>query len=33
MEENYYYTTEVQWTGERHGDLSAQVLPSNDILC
>ena len=28
MEENYYYTTEVQWTGERHGDLSAPVLPS-----
>lgn len=28
MEENYYYTTEVQWTGDRHGDLSAPVLPS-----
>jgi peroxiredoxin-like protein len=28
MEENYYYTTKVQWTGERHGDLSAPVLPS-----
>ena len=31
MEENYYYTTEVQWTGERHGDLSAPVLPSLKI--
>lgn len=28
MENNYYYTTEVEWTGERHGDLSAPVLPS-----
>jgi len=28
MEDNYYYTTEVEWTGERHGDLSAPVLPS-----
>ena len=27
MDENYYYTTEVEWTGERHGDLSAPVLP------
>lgn len=27
MENNYYYTTEVEWTGERHGDLSAPVLP------
>jgi peroxiredoxin-like protein len=28
MEDNYYYTTEVEWTGERQGDLSAPVLPS-----
>src|SRR5688500_20265176 len=28
MEDHYYYTTQVQWTGERHGDLSAPVLPS-----
>jgi peroxiredoxin-like protein len=28
METNYYYTTAVEWTGERHGDLSAPVLPS-----
>src|SRR4026208_74121 len=28
MEDSYYYTTEVKWTGERHGDLSAPVLPS-----
>ena len=31
MENNFYYTTEVQWTGERHGDLSAPVLPSLKI--
>jgi peroxiredoxin-like protein len=31
MEDNYYYTTEVQWTGERHGDLSAPVLPSLQV--
>jgi peroxiredoxin-like protein len=28
MEDNYYYTTEVEWTGERQGHLSAPVLPS-----
>lgn len=28
MEDSYYYTTEVEWTGERYGDLSAPVLPS-----
>ena len=28
MEDNYYYTTEVEWTGERHGDLNASVLPN-----
>ena len=31
MENNYYYTTEVEWTGERHGDLSAPVLPKLKI--
>lgn len=31
MENNYYYTTEVEWTGERHGDLSAPVLPGLKI--
>ena len=28
MEDSYYYTTEVEWTGERYGDLSVPVLPS-----
>ena len=28
MENSYFYTTEVEWTGERHGDLSAPVRPS-----
>ena len=27
MENSYFYTTEVEWTGERHGDLRAPVLP------
>lgn len=27
METEYFYTTEVEWTGERHGDLRAPVLP------
>lgn len=27
MEDKYFYTTEVEWTGERHGDLRAPVLP------
>jgi peroxiredoxin-like protein len=27
MENKYFYTTEVEWTGERHGDLRAPVLP------
>ena len=27
MENKYFYTTEVVWTGERHGDLRAPVLP------
>jgi peroxiredoxin-like protein len=28
MEDSYYYRTQVEWTGERRGDLSAPVLPS-----
>ena len=27
MEDRYSYSTEVEWTGERHGDLRAPVLP------
>lgn len=27
MEDKYFYQTEVEWTGERHGDLRAPVLP------
>jgi peroxiredoxin-like protein len=27
MEDRYFYQTEVEWTGERHGDLRAPVLP------
>ncbi|HKZ80583.1 MAG TPA: OsmC family protein [Pyrinomonadaceae bacterium] len=27
MESKYFYRTEVEWTGERHGDLRAPVLP------
>jgi hypothetical protein len=28
MENQYFYTTELEWTGERHGDLRAPVLPN-----
>ena len=28
MENKYFYSTEVEWTGERRGDLRAPVLPS-----
>src|SRR5260370_4122748 len=31
MENRYYYSTEVEWTGERRGDLRAPVLPSIHI--
>ena len=31
MENNYYYTTQVEWTGERHGDLRAPVMPKLKI--
>jgi peroxiredoxin-like protein len=27
METEYFYSTEVEWTGERHGDLRAPILP------
>jgi len=27
MENEYLYTTEVEWTGERHGELRAPALP------
>lgn len=28
MENKYFYSTEVEWTGDRRGDLRAPVLPS-----
>ena len=31
MENKYFYSTEIEWTGERHGDLRAPVLPSLEI--
>jgi peroxiredoxin-like protein len=31
MENKYFYTTEVEWTGERHGDLRAPVLPHMQV--
>ena len=31
MEDKYFYTTEVEWTGERHGDLRSPVLPKLQI--
>jgi peroxiredoxin-like protein len=31
MENEYFYTTEVEWTGERHGDLRAPVLPNVQV--
>jgi peroxiredoxin-like protein len=27
MENQYFYTTEIEWTGQRQGDLRAPVLP------
>ena len=27
MEDKYFYKTEIEWTGERHGQLCAPVLP------
>jgi peroxiredoxin-like protein len=31
MENSYSYSTEVEWTGERHGDLRAPVMPELQI--
>lgn len=31
MENHYSYTTEVEWTGERRGDLSAPHLPDLEV--
>ena len=31
MENQYRYTTEVEWTGERRGDLSAPHLPDLEV--
>lgn len=31
MENKYFYSTEVEWTGERHGDLRAPVLPNMQV--
>jgi peroxiredoxin-like protein len=31
MENQYTYTTEVEWTGERRGDLSAPHLPDLEV--
>jgi peroxiredoxin-like protein len=31
MENQYLYTTEVEWTGERHGELRAPSLPKLDV--
>ncbi|HKY26778.1 MAG TPA: OsmC family protein [Pyrinomonadaceae bacterium] len=31
MENQYFYTTEVEWTGERHGELRGPALPKLDV--
>ncbi len=31
MENKYFYTTEVEWTGERRGDLRAPIMPSLQV--
>ncbi|HSP64197.1 MAG TPA: OsmC family protein [Pyrinomonadaceae bacterium] len=31
MENKYFYSTAVDWTGERHGDLSSPVLPNLQV--
>jgi organic hydroperoxide reductase OsmC/OhrA len=31
MENSYFYTTEIEWTGERHGDLRAPVMPNLQV--
>ena len=31
MENKYFYTTAVEWTGERHGDLCSPILPKLQV--
>jgi hypothetical protein len=31
MENKYFYSTAVDWTGERRGDLSSPVLPNLQV--
>ena len=31
MENQYWYKTEVEWTGERHGELRAPTLPKLNV--
>ena len=31
MEDKYFYSTMVEWTGARHGDLSAPLLPNLQV--
>lgn len=31
MEDKYFYSTLVEWTGARHGDLSAPLLPNLQV--
>src|SRR2546422_11236539 len=31
MEDKYFYRTEVEWTGERRGNLRAPVLPNMQV--
>ena len=31
MENQYFYSTAVDWTGERHGDLRSPVLPNLQV--
>lgn len=31
MENNYFYSTTVEWTGERRGDLRSPVLPNLQV--
>jgi organic hydroperoxide reductase OsmC/OhrA len=28
MEDKFFYSTDVEWTGARHGNLTAQSLPA-----
>lgn len=31
MDNHYSYTTEVEWTGERHGELRSEALPKLEV--